>query len=218
MDEGTHVETDADAGHEPDDDHGHGHGGPPRESPWVVTLPLVLLAIPSIVIGWPVVGSLLFGDYFGDAVYVAPAHDVLARLGEEFHGPWAFVLHGLASPILGLAAAGVALAWYLYLVRPELPERIRQRAGGLYTLLANKYYFDAFNERVIASGSRALGNLLWRGGDVAIIDGAAVNGSARVVAWLASAVRGVQSGYLYHYAFATIIGLSALLAWLLWVK
>jgi NADH-quinone oxidoreductase subunit L len=218
MDEGTHVETDADAGHEPDDDHGHGHGGPPRESPWVVTLPLVLLAIPSIVIGWPVVGSLLFGDYFGDAVYVAPAHDVLARLGEEFHGPWAFVLHGLASPILGLAAAGVALAWYLYLVRPELPERIRQRAGGLYTLLANKYYFDAFNERVIAGGSRALGNLLWRGGDVAIIDGAAVNGSARVVAWLASAVRGVQSGYLYHYAFATIIGLSALLAWLLWVK
>jgi NADH-quinone oxidoreductase subunit L len=189
-----------------------------HESPWVVTVPLVLLAIPSIVIGWPVVGSLLFGDYFGDAVYVTPAHDVLARLGEEFHGPWAFVLHGLASPILGLAVAGVALAWYLYLVRPELPERIRQRAGGLYTLLDNKYYFDAFNERFIAGGSRALGNLLWRGGDVALIDGAAVNGSARLVAWLAAAVRGVQSGYLYHYAFATIIGLAALLAWLLWVK
>jgi NADH-quinone oxidoreductase subunit L len=220
MDEGTHVATDADAGHEPDDDHdhGHGHGGPPKESPWVVTVPLVLLAIPSIVAGWPFVGSLLFGDYFGDAVYVAPAHDVLARLGEEFHGPWAFVLHGLASPILGLAVAGVALAWYLYLARPELPGRIRQRAGGLYTLLANKYYFDAFNERFIAGGSRALGNLLWRGGDVTIIDGAVVNGSARVVGWLASALRGVQSGYLYHYAFATIIGLSALLAWLLWVK
>jgi NADH-quinone oxidoreductase subunit L len=128
------------------------------------------------------------------------------------------VLHGLASPILGLAVAGVALAWYLYLARPELPERIRQRAGAVYTLLANKFYFDAFNERFIAGGSRALGNLLWRGGDVAVIDGALVNGSARVVGWLANAVRGVQSGYLYHYAFATIIGLSALLAWLLWVN
>jgi len=189
-----------------------------HESPWVVTVPLVLLAIPSIVIGWPTIGSLLFGDYFGNAVYVAPAHDVLHRLGEEFHGPWAFVLHGLASPILGLATAGVALAWYLYLAQPGLPERIRQRAGGLYTLLDNKYYFDAFNERFIAGGSRALGRLLWRGGDVAIIDGAVVNGSARVVGWLANAVRGVQTGYLYHYAFATIIGLSALLAWLLWVS
>ncbi len=189
-----------------------------HESPWVVTLPLVLLAIPSVAIGWPTIGALLFGDYFGNAVYVAPAHDVLHRLGEEFHGPWAFVLHGLASPILGLAAAGVLLAWYLYLKRPELAGQLRERAGGLYTLLENKYYIDAFNERFIAGGSRALGNLLWRGGDVAIIDGAAVNGSARVVGWLASAMRGVQSGYLYHYAFATIIGLSALLAWLLWVK
>ena len=187
-----------------------------HESPWVVTLPLVLLAIPSVAIGWPVVGSLLFGDYFGNAVYVAPAHDVLARLGEHYHGPWAFVLHGLQSPILGLAAAGVALAWYLYLRQPQLPERLRERAGWLYTLLVNKYYLDAFNERVIAGGSRALGNLLWRGGDVAIIDGAAVNGSARLVGWVANAVRGVQTGFLYHYAFATIIGLSALLAWLLW--
>jgi NADH-quinone oxidoreductase subunit L len=203
------------------DDHGHDdhhHGGPPQESPWVVTVPLVLLAIPSVVIGWPVIGSLLFGDYFGNAVYVAPAHDVLSRLGEHYHGPWAFVQHGLTSPILGLAAAGVALAWYMYLKAPQLPEQLRERAGGLYTLLANKYYFDAFNERFIAGGSRALGNLLWRGGDVAVIDGAAVNGSARIVGWLAGAVRGVQTGYLYHYAFATIIGLAALLAWLLWVS
>jgi NADH-quinone oxidoreductase subunit L len=187
-----------------------------HESPWVVTLPLVLLAIPSVVIGWPVVGALLFGDYFGSAVYVAPAHDVLARLGEHYHGPWAFVLHGLQSPILGLAAAGVMLAWYLYLKQPQLAGRLRERAGWLYTLLVNKYYLDAFNERVIAGGSRALGGLLWRGGDVAIIDGAAVNGSARLVGWLANVARGLQSGYLYHYAFATIIGLSALLAWLLW--
>jgi NADH-quinone oxidoreductase subunit L len=214
--DGDHHEPDDAHGHDHGHDHGHGHGGPPKESPWVVTLPLVMLAIPSIAIGWPTVGAVLFGDYFGNSIYVAPAHDVLARLGEEFHGPAGFVLHGLSSPILGLAAAGVALAWYLYLVRPELPERLRERAGGLYTLLVNKYYLDAFNERFIAGGSLALGRMLWRGGDVAVIDGAAVNGSARLVGWIANAVRGVQSGYLYHYAFATIIGLSALLAWLLW--
>ena len=187
-----------------------------HESPWVVTLPLVLLAIPSIVAGWPAIGPLLFGDFFAGAIYVAPEHDVLRHLGEEFHGPAAFVLHGLASPAVWLAAAGVLVAWYLYLRRPALAEDLRARAGGLYTLLANKYYFDAFNEKVIAGGSRALGRVLWRGGDVAIIDGAAVNGSARLVGWLANAVRGLQSGYLYHYAFATIIGLSILLAWFIW--
>jgi NADH-quinone oxidoreductase subunit L len=187
-----------------------------HESPWVVTLPLVLLAIPSVVIGWPVVGVVLFGDYFGNAVYVAPAHDVLARLGEHYHGPWAFVQHGLRSPIPGLAGAGVMLAWYLYLKRPELAATLREKAGGLYTLLVNKYYFDAFNEKVIAAGARALGTGLWRVGDVAIIDGAAVNGSARLVGWIANVARGIQTGYLYHYAFATIIGLAALLAWLLW--
>jgi NADH-quinone oxidoreductase subunit L len=215
-DEGTHVDTEVDAGHEPDDDHGHAHGGPPRESPWVVTVPLVLLAIPSVIIGWPTIGELLFGEYFRDSITVLPVHNVLGRLAEHFHGPLGFVQHGLASPILGLAAAGVALAWYLYLKRPELPAALRERAGALYALLVNKYYFDAFNERFIAGGSRALGKLLWRGGDVALIDGAAVNGSARLVGWLASVARGVQTGYLYHYAFATIIGLSALLAWVLW--
>jgi NADH-quinone oxidoreductase subunit L len=187
-----------------------------HESPWVVTLPLVLLAIPSIAVGWPGIGPLLFGDYFQGGIVVAPAHDVLRHLGEEFHGPAAFVLHGLTGPAVWLAAGGVVLAWFMYLKRPSLPAAIRERAGPLYTLLDNKYYFDAFNEQVIAAGSRALGAVLWRGGDVTIIDGAAVNGSARLVAWIASVVRGVQSGYLYHYAFATIIGLSGLLAWLLW--
>ena len=202
-------------------DHGHddhGHGGQPHESPWVVTVPLVLLAIPSVVAGWPFIERLLFGDFFEGAIAVAPQHNVLSHLGKEFHGPGAFVLHGLAAPAVWLAAAGVLAAWYLYLKRPALAEQLRERAGRLYTLLVNKYYFDAFNERFIAGGSRALGNLLWRGGDVAIIDGAAVNGSARLVGWLASVTRGVQTGYLYHYAFATIIGLSALLAWLLWVS
>jgi NADH-quinone oxidoreductase subunit L len=180
-----------------------------------VTLPLVLLAIPSVVVGWPTIGPLLFGDFFGSAIVVAPEHDVLGHLAGEFHGPARFVLHGLLAPAIWLAAAGVLAAWYLYLKRPALAAQLRDKAGALYTLLAHKYYFDAFNERVIAAGSRGLGRLLWRGGDVAVIDGAAVNGSARVVGWLAGAVRGVQTGYLYHYAFATIIGLAGLLAWLL---
>jgi NADH-quinone oxidoreductase subunit L len=213
-DESTHVDTDADAGHEPDAD-SHGHAGPPRESPWVVTLPLVLLAIPSLFIGWATIGPLLFGDYFSSAIVVAPEHDVLGHLAEEFHGPARFVLHGLQGPAVWLAAAGVLAAWFLYLKRPALATQLRDKAGALYTLLAHKYYFDAFNERVIAAGTRGLGQLLWRAGDVAVIDGAAVNGSARVVGWLAGVVRGVQSGYLYHYAFATIIGLAGLLAWLL---
>jgi NADH-quinone oxidoreductase subunit L len=187
-----------------------------HESPWVVTLPLILLAIPSVVIGWPEIGPLLFGNYFQGAIYVAPPHDVLGHLAGEFHGPAEFVLHGLRGPAVSLAAAGVLAAWFLYLKRPALAATLREKAGPLYTLLENKYYFDAFNEKVMAAGSRALGTALWRGGDMAIIDGAAVNGSARLVGWIASTLRGIQSGYLYHYAFATIIGLSALLAWLLW--
>ena len=197
------------------DDHGHGHGGPPHESPWVVTLPLILLAIPSILIGWPTIGPLLFGDYFGGAIHVAEAHDVLGELAHEFHGPVQFVVHGFMGPAVYLAAAGVFCAWFLYLKKPALAATLREKAGGLYTLLVNKYYFDWFNEKVIAAGSRALGTILWKGGDTAIIDGAAVNGSARLVGWVAQVARGLQSGYLYHYAFATVIGLAALLAWLL---
>ncbi len=187
-----------------------------HESPWVVTLPLVLLAIPSLIAGWPDIGPLLFGDFFQGAIYVTPGHDVLAHLKEEFHGPAAFVVHGITGPAVWLALAGVLTAWFLYLKRPELAVRLRERSGALYTLLENKYYFDAFNEKVIAAGTLGLGRLLWRGGDEMLIDGVAVNGSARLVGWLAGVVRRVQTGYLYHYAFATIIGLSALLAWLLW--
>jgi NADH-quinone oxidoreductase subunit L len=187
-----------------------------HESPLVVTLPLVLLAIPSVAIGWFTIEPLLFGGYFGDSIRVSHEHDVLAHLGEEFHGPAEFVLHGLRGPAVWLALAGVLAAWILYVKRPALATQLRDRAGALYTLLVNKYYFDAFNEKVIAAGSRALGQALWKGGDVAVIDGAAVNGSARVVGWVANVARGLQSGYLYHYAFAMIIGLSVLLAWLLW--
>jgi NADH-quinone oxidoreductase subunit L len=211
-DEDTHVETDTDAGHEPDPD--HGHGGPPHESPWVVTLPLILLAIPSLVIGWLTIRPVLFGGYFGDAIVVDEAHDVLERVGEEFHGPGAFVIHALTHSVtVYLALLGVLAAWYLYIKRPDLPGVIASRAAVLYRLLAHKFYFDEIYQAIFARGSRNLGTALWRVGDVALIDGAMVNGSARVVGWMSGVLRQMQSGYLYHYAFAMIIGLATLLAW-----
>ncbi|RPH50851.1 MAG: NADH-quinone oxidoreductase subunit L, partial [Lysobacterales bacterium] len=209
--EDTHVLTDADAGHEPDP-HPEDHGSP-HESPWVVTAPLVLLAIPSLLIGWFTIAPVLFGDYFGDALFVLPQHDVLAHVGEEFHGPGAFVVHALQQPPVWLALLGALAAWFFYIKRPDLPARIAERFPALYTLLANKFYFDQINQTVFAGGSRGLGTALWRVGDVALIDGALVNGSARIVGWLSGVMRRMQSGYLYHYAFAMIIGLSVLLGW-----
>jgi len=185
----------------------------PHESPWVVTLPLILLAIPSLIIGWITVESVLFGGYFGNAITVLPVHDVLGHVKEEFHGPVQFVVHAFTGPAVYLAAAGVLAAWYLYIKRTDLPGQIAARASGLYTLLANKFYFDEIYQAVFARGSRALGTALWRVGDVALIDGGMVNGSARVVGWVSGLLRQLQSGYLYHYAFAMVIGLSALLAW-----
>jgi NADH-quinone oxidoreductase subunit L len=187
-----------------------------HESPWVVTLPLVLLAIPSVVIGWLTVGPVLFHGYFDGAIVVSPAHDVLGEIGREYTTPFAFLVHAFTGLPVYLAAAGVALAWFLYLKRPEIPATLRANFAPLYRVLDNKYWFDWVNENVIAAGSRALGRLFWRVGDEFIIDGGLVNGSARTVGWLAAVTRHVQSGYLYHYAFAMIIGLSALLAWLLW--
>jgi NADH-quinone oxidoreductase subunit L len=187
-----------------------------RESPWVVTLPLVLLAIPSLIIGWPTVGPLLFGGYFADAIYVLPVHDVLGQLGEDYHGPMAFLLHGLTSPVLYIALAGVAAAWYLYLHNPLLPKAIKERFEGIYRLLENKYYFDDFNENVLARGSRLIGQALWRGGDVAIIDGVLVDGTAKSIGRIAGIMRQWQTGYLYHYAFAMVIGMVVLIGWLIW--
>ena len=195
-----------------DPDH-HEDGHKPHESPWVVTLPLILLAIPSLVIGWLTIQPILFGDYFGNAISVLPAHDVLGHVKEEFHGPALFVLHAFTGVPVYLAAAGVLAAWYLYIKRPDLPGQIATRVSVLHKLLANKFYFDEIYQAVFAGGSRGLGNALWRVGDVALIDGGMVNGSARVVGWLSGLLRQLQSGYLYHYAFAMIIGLSALLAW-----
>ena len=185
-----------------------------HESPWVVTLPLIALAIPSIAIGWMTAGPVVFGDFFGSAIAQA-ADGPIAVLGAEFHGPAAFVAHALGSPAIYLALGGVVTAWYLYLRRPDLPDRIATRFSRTYRLLVNKYYFDWFNENVLAAGVRNFGTSLWRRGDETVIDGWLVNGSARAVAALALLVRRVQSGYLYHYAFAMIIGLSMLLGWLL---
>jgi NADH-quinone oxidoreductase subunit L len=188
-----------------------GHGGPPRESPWVITVPLVLLAIPSIYAGWSYVGPMLFGEFFKGAIVVSPERDVLAMLAEHWHGAGASVLHGLTALPFWLAVAGIATAWYLYLKRPDLPDAIAARLKAAYAVLTNKYYFDRFYEAVFAGGARWLGRGLWRIGDVGIIDGVLVNGSARMVGWVASVVRRIQSGFVYHYAFMMIIGVLALL-------
>ena len=185
----------------------------------VVAAPLVLLAIPSALIGWFTIGPVLFGDFFGASVFVLPRHDVLAELGAEFHGSWSFLVHSFtASPAFYLAAAGVLVSWFLYLKRPELPAAIRKRMAGLYTLLDNKYYFDDLWIRGFAGGGRKLGQFLWTKGDELIIDGLFVNGTARTVGRLSGALRHLQTGYLYHYAFAMIIALTMFLGWLLWVQ
>ncbi len=202
------------------DDHGHEHKPghlthAPHESPWVVTLPLILLAIPSVLIGFFTAGPVLYGNYFGSAIQVAPQNDVLAKLGEEFGGPVHAILMSVTSPTLYLALAGVGLAWFLYIARPELPGKIAARVKPIYTLLANKFYFDELYSLVFAGGTRSLGKFLWQVGDVTIIDSGIVNGSANAVGWFAGVLRRGQTGYLYHYAFAMIIGLCALLGWVL---
>jgi len=186
-----------------------------HESPWVVTLPLVLLAIPSLVLGWFATGPVVFGDFFGDSLFVLPEHDVVARLGEQWNGPVAFVIHGLEALVLYLALGGLLVAWLLYVRFPAWPDRIQARFGGIGRLLENKYYFDWLAEKTIPAASRAIGGAFWRIGDVALIDGGLVNGSARLVAWGSGLIRRLQSGLLYHYAFAMVIGLALLAGWLL---
>ncbi len=183
-----------------------------HESPLVVTIPLVLLAIPSLMIGWMMVGPLLFGSYFDDSILVYPATDTLAQIGAGFTGAAGFLLHGLAAPPVWLALAGIATAWYLYLVRPDLPEKIRRALIVPHWILDKGYGFDAFNDRFFAAGSRMLARVFWRAGDVTAIDGVMVNGTARSIGWISSWIRHIQTGYLYHYAFAMIIGLLALLS------
>ena len=204
-----------DAGHEPDAHHGVDADHPPGESPWVVTVPLVLLAIPSVYTGWTYIEPMLFGGYFGDSLVVRPEHAVLWELKNEWHGVAAFVQHGVLSLPFWLAIAGIAAAWYCYLVNPALPERLKRLAGPVYTLLDNKYYFDRFNDWFFAGGSRKVGGALSEVGDRRVIDGFFVNGTAKVVGLAAALVRHLQSGYVYHYAFTMIVGVFALLTW--WV-
>ena len=185
-----------------------------HESPWVVTLPLIALAIPSVLIGWLTVGPLVFGDFLAASISQG-AHIPASIIGEDFRGPAEFLAHAFASPALYFAFAGIVTAWYLYLKRPDLPDMISMRYARIYRLLVNKYYFDWFNENVVAAGVRAFGTGLWRRGDEVAIDGVLVNGTARAIGAIAAVVRRVQTGYLYHYAFAMIIGLALLLGWML---
>jgi NADH-quinone oxidoreductase subunit L len=200
------------------DTHGaepHGHGGDPHESPAVVTLPLIALAIPSVVIGALTVGTVLYGGYFGAAIRVLPGDDTLAGLAREYAGPLRAAFEGFLAPPFWLGVAGAVTAWVCCLRRPELAGAAAHRARWLYALLINKYYFDWFNERLIAPLARLIGVGLWKGGDEALIDGVMVNGTAEEVNWLGGVLRRVQSGYLYSYAFWMVIGLAALLAWFL---
>jgi NADH-quinone oxidoreductase subunit L len=201
-----------DHGHDSGHEHGHDHHHGPHESPLVVTVPLVLLAIPSVVSGW-VIGDVVFGGYFGGSIFVSDAHPGVKEMAEEFHGVVPMVLHGLASLPFWLALAGAATAWYLYIARPEMAAVVRKKAGVLVTILEEKYGFDRFNDWFFAGGARKLGTGLWRWGDVTLIDGLMVNGSAKLVRWFAGVVRLIQSGLIYHYAFFMIIGVVALL-WL----
>ncbi|MPS28482.1 MAG: NADH-quinone oxidoreductase subunit L [Alcaligenaceae bacterium] len=195
------------------DSHGHDdhhHGGVPHESPAVVTVPLVLLAIPSVVIGAIAVGPMLFGDFFKGVIANSPDRPVMEHLAEDFHGWVAYGLHAFSTVPFWLMLAGVVLAWFFYMVKPAIPAAIKARAGWLYNLLDNKYYMDKINEAVFARGARALGGGFWKVGDKSLIDGLLVNGSARLVGWFAGVVRHLQSGYIYHYAFAMIIGIMAM--------
>jgi len=189
-----------------------------RESPLVVTVPLILLAVPSAIIGWITIGPVLFGDYFGDAIFVSSNHDVLAHIGESFHGSAAFLGHAMQGPAVYLAAAGAFVAWFLYLKRPDIPEMLREKFAALYTLLDRKYYFDDLYIKGFAAGGRATGEFLYKKGDLLIIDGIAVNGTASSIKRLAGVMRQLQTGYLYHYAFAMIIALTLFLGWLLWIN
>jgi NADH-quinone oxidoreductase subunit L len=208
---------DAHHGH---DDHGHGdHHHSPHESPWVVWLPLVLLAIPSVVIGFMTIEPMLFGEFFKDAIVVDGArHHAMKELAEAFHGPVAMALHALNTAPFWLALAGVVTAWYMYLINPAVPAAIGRGLRPLVVLLENKYYMDWFNENVLARGARMLGDGVWKGGDKAVIDGFFVNGSWKLVGWISARVRGLQSGYLYHYALVMILGIFVLMTYFVWLN
>ncbi len=205
---------DSDAHDEDHDDHHHhglAPGEKPHESPLVVTLPLILLAIPSVIIGFLAIGPMLHGDFFKGVIFVGDNHPAMRELGEAFHGAGAMAIHGLMTAPFWLAFAGVAAAYYCYMVNPRVPAWFYAKFKAVHTLLDNKYYMDKFNEAVFARGARVLGGGMWNIGDKMLIDGLVVNGSAKVVGWFSSIVRGGQTGYIYHYAFVMIVGVLAAL-------
>jgi NADH-quinone oxidoreductase subunit L len=185
-----------------------------HESPWVVTVPLIVLAIPTIAAGW-LIGTMVFGDYFGGAIQILPEHGAIASLEAEFTGVIGMMMHAFVTLPFWLSLAGIFTAWFLYSYRTELPQKIKKLSGPIYTLLDRKYYIDELYSWVFAKGSRSLGTVLWKVGDVKIIDGFFVNGTARVVALVASVARRFQSGYIYHYAFTMIVGIFILMS--LWL-
>lgn len=204
------------------DEHHEGHvdhDEKPRESPWVITAPLVLLAIPSVLIGFITIQPMLFGEFFKSAIAVnLEKHPAMEELTKLFHGPVQMALHGLTAAPFWLALAGVITAWYMYMRNPALPTAIKRMFHPVYTLLENKYYLDWFNENVLSRGARALGTGLWKFGDQQLIDGVLVNGSWKVVSWMSSMVRRLQSGFIYHYAFGMILGVFALMTYFVWLN
>jgi len=217
-----HADTAAHAKHDDHAAHDHHHGlapgAKPHETPWVVWLPLVALAIPSLAIGFLTIEPMLFGSYFGDSVFVNHhAHPVMEELKHEFHSAAAMAIHALTTLPFWLAVGGVVTAWFFYLKKPAIPEFIKQKSGFIYTLLDNKYYFDRFNDWFFAGGARNTSRILWKFGDVKIIDGFFVNGSANLIGKFSGILRRVQTGYIYHYAFAMIIGVFVLLTLRNWL-
>jgi NADH-quinone oxidoreductase subunit L len=205
-----HVHHDDHHGHH--DDHGHGHAHVPHESPWVVTLPLVLLAIPSVIIGFIAIEPMLFGDFFKNVIFINhEAHPVMEELAHEFHGAAGMATHALSTLPFWLALGGVATAWLFYMKAPQIPAMFKAKLGAIHTLLENKYYLDDIYFGVFAKGSRGLGTLLWKVGDQLLIDGLLVNGSAKVVGAFSAVVRKLQTGFIYSYATAMIIGVLGLM-------
>jgi len=204
--------------HGHDEHHGLAPGQKPHETSWVVTLPLVMLAIPSVLIGFITIEPMLFGDYFLGSIFIGENHHAMHELREEFHGAFAMALHSLTTLPFWLAVAGVASSWFFYMKRPDIPAAIKQRFEGVYTLLDNKYYFDRFNDWFFAGGARGASRFLWKFGDVQLIDGVMVNGTARLVGRISGVLRNLQTGYIYHYAFSMIIGVFVLLTIRTWFE
>ena len=204
------------------DPHAHhdgSHAHTPHESPWVVTLPLVLLAIPSVLIGFYTIEPMLFGDFFNNAIYVnSSLHPAMGSLQQAFHSPMGMAEHALTTWPFILALAGVLLAFYMYMVHPAVPAFIQQHVKPLHSLLVNKYFLDDFNEKILARGTRWLATGLWKGGDQGLIDGWVVNGSWQMVGKVAMVARRLQTGFLYHYALLMILGMFGLITWFVWLK